>query len=70
MTTPSTAIMRAMEPASDTTAGFAFGRFQVAPHRRELLADGQPIKLGGRAFDVCAMFSGRSECMARQLSSP
>jgi hypothetical protein len=22
------------------------------PERRELLADGQPIKLGGRAFDV------------------
>jgi DNA-binding winged helix-turn-helix (wHTH) protein len=24
----------------------------VLPHRRELLADGRPIKLGGRAFDV------------------
>jgi DNA-binding winged helix-turn-helix (wHTH) protein len=33
-------------------AGVAFGRFQVLPHRREVLADGQPIKLGGRAFDV------------------
>jgi DNA-binding winged helix-turn-helix (wHTH) protein len=30
----------------------AFGRFRVVPHRRELLADGQPLKLGGRAFDV------------------
>jgi predicted ATPase/DNA-binding winged helix-turn-helix (wHTH) protein len=30
----------------------AFGRFRVLPHRRELLADGQPIRLGGRAFDV------------------
>jgi adenylate cyclase len=29
-----------------------FGRFRVAPHRRELLADGRPIKLGGRDFDV------------------
>jgi adenylate cyclase len=29
-----------------------FGRFRVVPHRRELLADGQPIKLGGRDFDV------------------
>jgi DNA-binding winged helix-turn-helix (wHTH) protein len=33
-------------------ASIAFGRFRVSPHRRELLADGQPIKLGGRAFDV------------------
>jgi hypothetical protein len=31
---------------------FAFGRFQVLPHRRQLLADGQPIKLAGRAFDI------------------
>ncbi|HUB14300.1 MAG TPA: hypothetical protein VMB34_20280, partial [Acetobacteraceae bacterium] len=29
-----------------------FGRFQLLPHRRELLADGKPLKLGGRAFDV------------------
>ena len=34
------------------SAGIAFGRFRVLPHRRELLADGQPIRLGGRAFDV------------------
>ena len=31
---------------------FVFGRFQILPHRRELLADGRPVKLGGRAFDV------------------
>ncbi|MBV8319114.1 MAG: winged helix-turn-helix domain-containing protein, partial [Hyphomicrobiales bacterium] len=24
----------------------------MLPHRRELLADGRPVKLGGRAFDV------------------
>jgi predicted ATPase/DNA-binding winged helix-turn-helix (wHTH) protein len=41
-----------MGPVSDAPAGVAFGRFRVLPHRRELLADGQPIKLGGRAFDV------------------
>jgi predicted ATPase/DNA-binding winged helix-turn-helix (wHTH) protein len=41
-----------MDPASETPAGVAFGHFRVLPHRRELLADGQPIKLGGRAFDV------------------
>jgi DNA-binding winged helix-turn-helix (wHTH) protein len=37
---------------SEPALSVAFGRFQVLPHRRELLADGQPIKLGGRAFDV------------------
>ncbi len=31
---------------------FRFGRFAVLPHRRQLLADDQPIKLGGRAFDI------------------
>jgi predicted ATPase/DNA-binding winged helix-turn-helix (wHTH) protein len=29
-----------------------FGRFRVLPHRRELLAEGRPLELGGRAFDV------------------
>ena len=41
-----------MEPASEASASVAFGRFRVLPHRRELLVDGRPIKLGGRAFDV------------------
>src|SRR5580704_16945292 len=41
-----------MDAASEAPASLAFGRFQVLPHRRELLADGRPIKLGGRAFDV------------------
>jgi DNA-binding winged helix-turn-helix (wHTH) protein len=48
-----------MERASEPSAGMAFGRFQVLPHRRELLADGQPIKLGGRAFDVLMALIGR-----------
>src|SRR5438105_5284508 len=29
-----------------------FGRFQVLRHRREFLADGVPVALGSRAFDV------------------
>jgi len=36
----------------DTPAIVEFGRFRVAPHSRELIADGRPIKLGGRDFDV------------------
>jgi predicted ATPase/DNA-binding winged helix-turn-helix (wHTH) protein len=39
-------------PASERPAGIVFGRFQVLPHRREVLSDGRPIPLGGRAFDV------------------
>jgi predicted ATPase/DNA-binding winged helix-turn-helix (wHTH) protein len=33
-------------------SGIEFGRFKIVPHRRELLADGRPVELGGRAFDV------------------
>ena len=37
---------------SDTPASVDFGHFSIFPHRRQLLADGRPITLGGRAFDV------------------
>ena len=43
---------RLMLHTSDASAIVEFGRFRVEPHRRELLADDQPIKLGGRAFDL------------------
>src|SRR5437899_1139074 len=33
-------------------AAIEFGRFRVVRHRRELLVDGQPVELGGRAFDT------------------
>jgi DNA-binding winged helix-turn-helix (wHTH) protein len=41
-----------MNPALQRPAGIAFGRFQLLPGRRDLIADGRPIKLGGRPFDV------------------
>ena len=41
-----------MDTASEAPAGIAFGRFLLLPQCRELLADGRPVKLGGRAFDV------------------
>src|SRR5262249_47494762 len=46
-----------MNSGSDARArtGIAFGRFRVLPHRRELLADDRPVRLGGRAFDVLMM---------------
>ena len=40
-----------MDPAQ-TPAAIEFGRFRVLPQRRELLAEGRPAELGGRAFDV------------------
>ncbi|MBL8325231.1 MAG: winged helix-turn-helix domain-containing protein [Rubrivivax sp.] len=33
-------------------AALHFGRFELQPHERRLLADGQPVPLGGRAFDL------------------
>ncbi len=41
-----------MALAPDMPESIAFGRFRLLPHRRELLADAEPIKLGGRAFDL------------------
>jgi DNA-binding winged helix-turn-helix (wHTH) protein/DNA polymerase III delta prime subunit len=55
-----------MDPAPERLAGIAFGRFQVSPDRREVLADGQPIKLGGRAFDVLmALIEARGAVVSR-----
>lgn len=34
------------------TPSIRFGRFELQPTERRLLADGQPLALGGRAFDV------------------
>jgi hypothetical protein len=38
-----------MDPASERLAGTAFGRFQVLPDRREVLADSRPVnsRIGG-----------------------
>ena len=41
-----------MVAGADLPASVGFGRFRVLPHRREMIADGKPIKLGGRAFDI------------------
>ena len=41
-----------MDGGRDPFAVLEFGRFKVVPHRRELVVDGKPIPLGGRAFDT------------------
>jgi predicted ATPase/DNA-binding winged helix-turn-helix (wHTH) protein len=55
-----------MDPASEPLASLEFGRFRVLPHRRELLADGRPVKLGGRAFDMLmALIDARGEVISK-----
>jgi predicted ATPase/DNA-binding winged helix-turn-helix (wHTH) protein len=54
------------DPASEAPASVEFGRFRVSPHRRELLADGRPVKLGGRALDVLmALIDARGVVVAK-----
>ena len=43
-----------------------FGRFKVVRHRRELLADGRPVELGGRAFDtLMALIDARGTVLGK-----
>ena len=41
-----------MDSVSEAPASFEFGRYRILPQRREVLADGRSMELGGRAFDV------------------
>src|SRR3984893_14087040 len=52
---------------ADLPASVGFGRFRVLPHRREMTADGKPIKLGGRAFDILmALIEARGAVVAKE----
>jgi DNA-binding winged helix-turn-helix (wHTH) protein len=51
-----------MDPAP-APAAIEFGRFRILPHCRELLAEGQPLDLGGRAFDVLMALIEASEAV-------
>src|ERR1700730_3568371 len=51
---------------SETPAIIEFGRFRIVPHRRELLAEGRPIRLGGRTFDVLmALIEGQGAVVSK-----
>jgi Transcriptional regulatory protein, C terminal len=55
-----------MDPMSETPAIVEFGRFRILPHRRELLVDDQPIRIGGRAFDVLmALIEARGAVLSK-----
>jgi FixJ family two-component response regulator/DNA-binding winged helix-turn-helix (wHTH) protein len=43
---------RRQEVSASGDAVIRFGRFHVRPRARQLLVDGQPVELGGRAFDL------------------
>ena len=61
------ALSATVDLASETPAIIEFGRFRVVPRRRELLADGQPIHLGGRTFDVLmALIEGQGAVVAKE----
>src|ERR1700738_71838 len=56
-----------MDLTSETPAIIEFGRFSIVPHRRELLAEGQPIHLGGRTFDVLmALIEGQGAVVSKE----
>jgi predicted ATPase/DNA-binding winged helix-turn-helix (wHTH) protein len=41
-----------MDSAPDAGRTLEFGRYKIFPGRREVLADGEPLQVGDRAFDV------------------
>jgi TolB-like protein/Flp pilus assembly protein TadD len=46
--------------------GVRFGRFEWRPAQRQLLADGRPVALGGRAFDLMsALIENRARVMSK-----
>ena len=57
-----------MSPPSNGSAGsLRFGRFTVIPQRRELLDDGRPVEVGGRAFDVLmALLDGGGKIVSNE----
>ena len=55
-----------MERATDPSAVVEFGRFRLDRHRREFLADGRPVELGGRAFEtLLALIEGRGAVLSK-----
>jgi predicted ATPase/DNA-binding winged helix-turn-helix (wHTH) protein len=55
-----------MNSGSQFPARIMFGRFCLMPHRRELLYEDQPVRLGDRAFDVLmALIEARGSVVSK-----
>src|SRR5256884_6110169 len=63
---PGGTLSAAMVAVPETWATIEFGRFKVVRHRRELLADGRPVELRGRAFDtLVALIDARGTVLGK-----
>ncbi len=47
-------------PPTAALDSLRFGRFELQPHERRLLVDGEPVLLGGRALDVLTVLAERA----------
>ena len=55
-----------MKPEPERLDVLLFGRFSLDLHRRELLADGQPLPIGSRTLDVLiALIEGRGQLVTK-----
>jgi predicted ATPase/DNA-binding winged helix-turn-helix (wHTH) protein len=60
------ALSAAMDLTFEMPVIIEFGRFRIVPHRRELLADGRPLNLGARTFDVLmALIEGQGAVVSK-----
>src|SRR5215475_161673 len=56
----------AMPGLPEVPVTIEFGRFKVVRHRREVLVDGRPVELGGRAFDtMMALIDARGTVLTK-----
>jgi predicted ATPase/DNA-binding winged helix-turn-helix (wHTH) protein len=55
-----------MDAVLGAPASFEFGRFKILPQRREVFVDGQPMELGGRAFDALVVLIEANGAVVRK----
>jgi hypothetical protein len=44
-----------------------FHRFELQPGERRRLADGEPVAIGARAFDMLALLTGRADAVNARI---
>jgi DNA-binding winged helix-turn-helix (wHTH) protein len=50
-------------PAVPSSLCYRFGRFELQPDKRRLLASGAPVEVGSRAFDLLVTLVERDGCL-------